>query len=164
MINSSVLEAGKICNVHGLKGTLKIQPWTDSPEVFESFRYIIIDDVKHKVLSVKYHKSSVLVNLKGIDSIDVAQKYVNKIVYCMKNDLKLSKDTYFVTDLIGCEVISDDGFSGILCNVIRTGSADVYEIKSNEGKDVYIAAIRENILDIDIKNKIIKVRIPEDMN
>ena len=36
------LEAGKIVNTHGLKGEVKVVPWTDSPETFEDIKYAYI--------------------------------------------------------------------------------------------------------------------------
>lgn len=162
MSELELLQAGKICNVHGLKGTIKIQPWTDFPEVFDLFNSLIIDGTEYKVLDVKYRKSNVLVNLKGINTIELAEKFINKLVYCKKSEMQLPDDeTYFVVDLLQCEVFEDDVCVGKLTEVISTGSADVYEITNNDGKKLYLAAIKENILKIDIKNKIIHVKIPE---
>lgn len=159
----ALLQAGKICNVHGLKGVIKIQPWTDFPEVFENFKYLIINDIRYKVNDVKYHKSSVLIKLKGIDSINDAQNLINLIAYCEKTDLALSDNTFFVADLIGCKVLEGEQEIGTLTQIITTGTADVYEIE-NEGNRIYLAAIKENILSIDINNKIIQVKIPEEAN
>ena len=155
-----LLEAGKICNVHGLKGTIKIQPWTDSPEVFTWLEALLIDDKFYKIENASVQKSSVLVKLSGINSANDAEKLRDKIVYCERTALgELPQDTYFVTDLIGCEVFENGASLGKITDVMWAGGADIYEIKGES--TIYLPAIKENIIKIDIKNKIIEAKLPE---
>ena len=159
---NNLLQAGKICNTHGVKGYVKIIPWTDYPEVFEDFSHIYVDEKKYEVEKVSYKKASVLLKLSGVDTVSDAEKLKDKTVYCTKEELgDLPQDTYFVADLLGCFVYNNDVLLGKLKDVIPTGSADVYEIEDESRKCIYLPAIKENILSIDIAEKRIEVSIPE---
>ena len=56
-----LLEVGKIVNTHGLKGEVKIVPWTDSPDVFEALEYVIVKSGNHEkkfnISGIKYQKN-----------------------------------------------------------------------------------------------------------
>ena len=119
------LEAGKIVNTHGLRGEVKVAPWTDYPEVFEELDKLYLDDgTSFKIKSVKYHKSSVIVKLSGVDDVNVAERLKNKTVYVPREDMdNLADDTYFVVDLIGLEVFEDENyldFHGVWLHVLTT--------------------------------------------
>lgn len=155
-----LLEAGKICNVHGLKGVVKIQPWTDSPEAFTWLEALFIDGKNYAVESASVQKNNVLVKLSGIDNVSDAEKLRDKLVYCEREAFgQLPQGTYFVTDLIGCEVFTNGTSLGKVSDVVWAGGADVYEIKGET--TIYLPAIKENIKSIDIKNKIIEAKLPE---
>ena len=116
----------------------------------------------YKILDIKYHKNFVIAKLKGIDTVEQAQLLREKIVYCYRKDFgKLDKDSYFIADLISCEIKEDGVSLGKVVDVINTGSADLYEIKTPDKTSFYLPAVKENILSIDIQNKIIEVRLPK---
>ena len=158
----SKIEIGKIVNTHGLKGTVKVQPWADYPEIFEEIDRVFIKSEEYDVASVSYQKNLVLLNLKGVVSMNDAEKFKNEVLYAERSDLgTLPDDTYYITDLIGCKVYENDNEIGVLKDVISTGGVDLYEIKRLQNKPLYIPASKENILSIDIKEKKIFVSIPE---
>lgn len=156
-----MLAVGKICNTHGVRGNIKLIPWTDFPEVFEELDYITVENIRYDIKEVKYQKSNIILKLQGIDTVEDAEKMRDLIAYCDESQLEeLPENTYYIADLIGCEVFEEDNLLGKVVDVFSAGGADLYEIKGN-GAPVYIPAIKENILSVDIKNKIIKVRLPE---
>lgn len=155
------LEIGKIVNTHGLKGDVKVVPWSDYPEIFEKIKYVFSDGEKLKITHVKYQKSNVILKLDKINSIDEAEKIKGKTLCVLRKDLgNLPKDTYFVADLIGLEAFYDDEKIGVLKDIIPVSGADVYVIKPEEGKDILIPATKENILEINIEKSFIKISIP----
>lgn len=156
------LEAGKICNTHGLKGHLKIMPWTDSPYVYEDFEFLYIDNKEYCIEELRYQKNFVILKLKGIDDATKASEYKEKTVFCDKRDIgALNDDTYFVADLISCEIVEDGVVLGSVIDVINNGAADLYEIRQPDNTFFYLPAIKENILKVDIQNKIINVKLPK---
>ena len=159
---NTLLEAGKICNVNGIKGYIKIFPWTDSPFVYENFESLIIDNHKYQIQDLKYHKNFVILKLEGIDSANDAEKYKEKIVYCTREDIgELDNDSYFVTDLISCAIVENDVVLGKIEDVINTGASDIYEIRATDSTLFYLPAVKENIISVDIQNKIINVKLPK---
>ena len=105
----------------------------------------------------------VFLKLKGIDTIDEAENYRNFYLKIERNkDEKLDKDSYYIIDIIGCTVYTDEGNKlGKVDDVFSTGSNDVYVVKSEEGKQILLPAIKDVIKNIDIKNKAIIVHLLE---
>ena len=68
------IEIGKIVNVHGVHGEVKVNPYTDGPEFFRNFKKITIDGKEYDVLSVKEAKGCSVLKLSGIDSVEQAEK------------------------------------------------------------------------------------------
>ena len=153
------LEIGQIVNTNGLKGFLKVKPLTDDITRFEKLKTIYIQKAKEligfKIQEVKYNKQSVLLKLEGIDDITEAEKYKNFYIKISKeNAVELEKNSYFIVDIIGCQVYTDENeYLGNVVDVFQTGSNDVYTLKNSEGKEILIPAIKEVIKNVDIKNK-----------
>ena len=156
-----MLAVGKICNTHGVRGNIKLIPWTDFPEVFEDIDYITVENIRYDIKDVKYQKSNIILKLQGIDTVEEAEKLRDLTVYCEVTQLEeLPEDTYYIADLIGCDVYEGENLLGKVADVFSAGGADLYEIKG-KGAPIYLPAIKENVLSVDIKNKIIKVKLPE---
>lgn len=159
------LEIGQIVNTNGLKGFLKVKPLTDDITRFEKLKTIYIQKAKEligfKIQEVKYNKQSVLLKLEGIDDITEAEKYKNFYIKISKeNAVKLEKNSYFIVDIIGCQVYTDENeYLGNVVDVFQTGSNDVYTLKNSEGKEILIPAIKEVIKNVDIKNKKIVIHL-----
>ncbi len=108
------LEVGQIVNTNGLKGTLKVKPLTDDITRFEDLETIYVqkgkDLVEFNIQDVKYNKNMVLLKLEGIDNIEEAEKYKNLYLKINRQDaVELEDDSYFIVDIIGCEVYTDVG-------------------------------------------------------
>ena len=131
-------EVGQIVNTFGIKGLVKVKPFTDDPERFEELKKVYIckkDKLEEvEIEEVKYHKDMVLLKLKGIDDMNQAETL--KGLYLKidrKNAKKLPKDTYFIADLIGLDVYSDENkFLGKLEDIFNSGANDVYVVKNEE--------------------------------
>jgi len=153
------IEIGQIVNTNGLKGVVKINPFTDDINKFKSLKYIYIqlknELKKVKIEQVRFNKNQVLLKLEGIDSIEEAEKYRNFYVKTEKETQEeLGEDTYYIVDLIGLDVFSDeDEYLGKIDDVFPTGSNDVYVIKDNLGKQILIPAIADVVKKVDLKNK-----------
>ena len=164
---SNVLEIGKIVNTHGLRGEVKIVPWTNTPDVFEDIEYVYVknarEEQKLKIKNVKYQKNNIIVKFVGLDDISQAELLKNAVVTTDREQLgELPDGEYYIADLIGCEVKSEDGeVYGKLVDVLPTGSNDVYVVKREAKRDLLIPVIDDVVLDVDINNKKIVVRLME---
>ena len=153
------IEIGQIVNTNGLKGVVKVNPFTDDISKFEDLKYVYIqlknELKKVKIEQVRYNKNQVLLKLEGIDSIEEAEKYRNFYLKTEKESQEdLGEDTYYIVDLIGLDVYSDKNeYFGKIEDVFPTGSNDVYVVKDNLGKQILIPAIADVVKEVDLKNK-----------
>lgn len=160
-----LLEIGQIVNTYGIKGYLKVVPYTDDITRFEQLKTIYVETKKElkecTIEDVKYSKNLVLLKLKEIDDINVAEGYKNCYLKIDREKaVELPEDTYFIVDLIGIEVYSDENKAlGKIVDVFPTGSNDVYVVKDELGKQILLPAIGEVIKEVDITNKKMMVHL-----
>lgn len=160
-------EIGQIVNTNGLKGTLKVKPFTDDIKEFETFKSIYIQQGKEllefKIEKVGYIKNMVLLKFQGIDDINEAEKYRNMYLKVNRNALPdLPENTFYIVDLLECEVFTTEGeLLGKVKDVFNTGSNDIYDVKDINGKQILIPAIKDVIKNIDIPNKKITIELME---
>jgi len=158
------LELGQIVNSYGIKGFLKVVPYTDDNTRFNDLETIYIEKnnklQEYVIEEVKYSKNLVLLKLKGIDTIEQAEKFKNCYLKINRKDaIELEEDTYFLVDLIGIEVFTEGGEKlGNIVDIFPTGSNDVYVVKNEDGKQVLLPAIKDVIISVDIENKKMIVR------
>lgn len=155
-------EVGQIVNTFGIKGQLKVKPFTDDMERFEELKTIYIckknEMKKVEIEDVKYNKQCVLLKVKGIEDLTEAEKYKGLFLKIDRKDAKkLPKDTYFIADILGLEVYTDEGeLLGKVDDIFPTGANDVYVVKSELGKQILLPSIPEVIKEIDLeKGKVI---------
>ena len=159
------LEVGKIVNTFGIKGQVKVVPFTDDVKRFNKLKNVYVERKKelqsHKIESVKYTNNMVILKLEGIDSMEDAEKYKNCSLKIERKDaIKLPKDTYFIADLIGLPVYTDeDELLGKVDDIYNTGSSDIYVVKDELGKQILLPAIKDVLKKIDLDNEKIIVHI-----
>lgn len=160
-------EIGQIVNTSGLKGVLKVKPFTDDINKFSNFKTIYIKTknslVEFKIEQVRYVKNMVMLKLAEIDTVEEAEKYRNLYIKVLRNkEEELEKDSYYVVDILGCQVNTDENQElGKVVDVFQTGSNDVYVVKDEQGKQILLPAIKDVIKNVDIKNRIITVHLLE---
>ena len=162
-----LLEIGQIVNSYGIKGFLKVVPYTDDITRFDNLKTIYIEKNKKleemQIEEVKYHNNLVLLKLKGIDDINDTLEYKNCYIKIDRKDaVELPKNSYFIVDLIGLEVYTEEGtLIGTLVDVFPTGSNDVYVVKDELGKQILLPAIGDVIKDVQLENKKMVVHLIE---
>lgn len=160
------VEIGFIINTHGVKGTVKVNPCTDYPERFKKMKSVLIRSPKGNVNEieiedVKYFKQFVIIKFKGVEDMEGAEKLKGSTLTVRRADaVKLPEDTYYIFDLIGCDVFEGRELLGKVKEVIETGSNDVYVVE-NSGKELLIPALGWVVLSVDITAKRIEVKLPE---
>lgn len=162
------LQVGVISSTHGLRGEVKVFPTTDDAARFQTLKNVVLDTGREKldleIQSVRFFKQFVIVKFKGIDNINDIEKYKGKSLFVTReNAVELEEDEYYIGDLIGMEVYTDDSEErfGVLKDVMETGANEVYIITSENHGEVLLPAIRECILDIDVEVKKMKVHLME---
>ena len=168
------IEIGQITSSHGVKGHVKVTPFTDYPERFKTMKDVLLQRLDGSmetsvIEETKYHKNIIILKLKGIDSVESVQRVKGVKLVVKREDLvKLPQDSYYIFDLVGCAVYEEEELLGTVKDVISTGSNDVYVIErvynssiKSANRDLLIPALGWVILDVDIAHKKIEVKLPE---
>ncbi|MDD2189573.1 MAG: ribosome maturation factor RimM [Eubacteriales bacterium] len=157
------IKIGQIVNVVGLKGELKVYHYSDYKERFEELSKVFLENTPYIISGVRYMKDTVILKLHGIDDRSEAEKHKGEDIYIGKEDLRiLPEDTYYIFDLIGLSIIDEEGRAlGTLSDVIKNSAQDIFEVERENHKKFLIPAVEEFILDIDMKNRIMRVKLIE---
>ena len=153
-----LLQVGVITQTHGVHGEVKVFPTTDDPERFLDLEYVFLDTGREKkkltIQNVKFFKQFVILKFKGINNINDIEKYKRcPLLVDRENAVELEEDEYFIADMIGLTVFTDDGEEfGKLKDVLETGANDVYIIDSEKHGEVLVPAIKQCVLNVDIEN------------
>ena len=163
----SELQVGVITQTHGIKGEVKVFPTTDDVSRYRKLKEVIMDTGRERITmeieGVKFFKQYAIVKFKGYDSINDIEKYKRAKLYVTRDHaVKLQKDEYFIADLVGLNVVTDEGEPfGKMKDVLATGANDVYVVEREDGTEVLLPAIRECVKAVDMEQGQITVHIME---
>ena len=151
------LELGQIVNVKGLKGEVKVNPFTEDSTKFERIHKVFIKQknnmTEYEIEDVGYSKNQVIIKFKNIDTIDEAETLRNSYILVDREVLgKLPEGVYYIADLIGLKVFTEENeYLGIVDDVFSTGSNDVYVVKNENGSEKLLPGIDEVIKNINLE-------------
>ena len=160
------LEVGQIVNTFGIKGEVKVTPFTDDINRFDDLKKVYVKTRKesklYKVESVRYHKNMVLLKFEGINNPEDAELLKNSFLEIDREDaIPLEEGQYFIVDLIGLDVYTDEGnFLGKVDDIYNTGANDIYVVKDELGKQILLPGIKEVIKEVKLEDRIIVHLIP----
>ena len=160
------LQVGVISSTHGIRGEVKVFPTTDDKERFLDLKEVLLDTGKEQIpleiQNVRFFKQVVILKFKGIDHINDIERYKGRPLFVEREHaVPLEADEYYIADLIGMDVITDEGEEGKLVDVIETGANEVYVVEFDKYGEVLIPAIHDCILDVDIEAMSMKVHLLE---
>ena len=159
------LEIGQIVNTFGIKGMVKVKPFSDDIRRFDKLKNVYIKknsiEEKYIIEEVKYHKQMVIIKFKGIDKIEEAELLKNSYILINREDEEpLEEGVYYIVDLLGLDVYTDENILlGNLEDIYNTGSNDIYVVKDENGKQILLPGIPDVIKEVDIENKKIIVHL-----
>lgn len=152
------LELGQIVNTFGIKGQVKVNPFTADIRRFEELKEIYVEKKNElklfKIEQVNYSKNMVILKLQGVNNPDEAEKLRNCYIKINRKDAKkLPEGTYYIVDLIGLDVYTDeDKLLGKVDDIYNTGSSDIYVVKDELGKQILLPAIKDVLKKVDLEN------------
>ena len=147
------IKIGKIVNTFGIKGELKVYPYVD---YIDELSKIYIDNKEYTLSKSRNQKNVVIIKIKGLDDINLVEDFKNKEIEIDRVDLpKLKEGEYYIEDLIGLDVYTDEGkLLGKLDDIFNTDANDIYQVNN-----ILLPAIPDVIKKIDIENQKIIVHI-----
>ena len=151
------LTVGEVLKPQGIRGELKIKPYTDSAETFQKFSRVFIEGAEYKILSCRFGDGFVYLGLRGVADRNAAELLRGKALVVPRSDVPaLPEGRYYIADLIGLEVRTQGGeFCGRVKDVLKNAT-DVYVLEK-EGKDILFPAAAGVVLTVDIEGKLITV-------
>lgn len=161
------LQVGVVSSTHGVRGEVKVFPTTDDVTRFKQLKKVYLDTGREmlplEIQNVKFFKQFAILKFKGIDNINDIEKYRGRSLWIDREDaVDLDEDEYFIADMIGMKVYTEDGaFFGTLLDVMETGANDVYIVDSEAHGEVLLPAIKECILDVDMDEERMTIHLME---
>jgi 16S rRNA processing protein RimM len=166
-IPDGYLVVGQISGAHANRGEIKVESHSDFPDRFAPGAVVLMgpDLEQVEILTARPHKSHILITLDGITSRDGARSLQGTWLYVAEEDAaELDDDTYWIHELLGLTVITDQGRQlGTVTDVLATGANDVYVVRAaegvNRGQDILLPAIAQVVLDVDVAAGTITVHL-----
>lgn len=147
---------GVITNTHGVRGNVKVFPYTFDVTRFEDYGRLFIGEDKElvNIKRVSYYKNLVILNFEEYSDINEVLKFKEKSLYIKSEDeAKLDEGNYYISDILGCEVYDEsENYIGIITEINQGASNDVYVVKGEKLRG-NIPAVKEFIKKVDTDAK-----------
>lgn len=147
---------GIITNTHGIKGNVKVFPYTFDVSRFEEYGQVYLGENKELVTidKVSYFKNLVILEFKEYSDINDVMKFKDSRIYIKSEDeAKLPDGNYYLSDILGCSVYDKSGkYLGTVTDIVQGASNDVYVVES-ENLRGSLPAVKEFIVNVDIGKK-----------
>ena len=155
---------GRIGAPHGVRGEMRVIPLTDFPERFEGMKTVMAGDELLHISQVRYHKRFVLLTFEEHPTREEAMRLTGRTLTVPREEAApLAEGEFYTFDIIGLTALDTCGtILGTVENVIRTGSNDVYAVRSPDGREILIPALKRVVKEIDIAAGRMVVELPEE--
>lgn len=151
------LIVGEVLKPQGIRGELKVKPFTDSPEDFKEFKRVFLDDIEYNILSVRTDGSAVYLGLRGVADRNAAELLRAKQVVIPREEApEPPAGSYYIADLLGAEIVTEQGTVLGTLKEIRVAATDIYTLEK-DGKEILFPAASGVIIEIDTEGKKITV-------
>ena len=154
---------GRIGAAHGIRGEVRVNPMTDFPERFHDMTEVYVDNALLEIESVRYHGDKILMKFRGYETRNDAETLKGMMLSVPRSEaMPLNAGEYYTFDIIGLGVFDVNGNAlGKVTNVLETGSNDVYVVKSDDGKEILVPALKAVVKEINIDESRMVVDLPE---
>ena len=153
------IEAGEIVTTHGVRRDVKVLSWLDSPEMLCEFDRCRISGREYVMDSVRVQKTCNLVKLRGVDTMEDAQKLRGKTMELYREDI--SDELIFASELVDVEVYADGACIGKIKEVLDYPGNSVYVVQGE--REYLIPAVKEFILSTDLERNQMQVKLLKGM-
>ena len=135
------LNVGEVLKPQGIRGELKVKPFTDDAEVFRDFTRVFVEETPYKVLSVRTGGGLVFLGLKGVPDRNAAELLRGKQLYVAREDAPVPEEgRYYIADLLGCNLVTETGETLGRLTGVRQAATDIYTVRMGEREVMFPAA------------------------
>ena len=160
-MKNQFLQAGKIVNTFGVAGEVKIQPWADSPDVLQHLPCLYLEDqTPLRLLRGRVHKGCLIAAFEGVGDLNAAMTLKNRVVYLNRDDVPLPNNGYFLADVIGADVLNDDGTPlGTLADILELPQGTVFVVRGQ--REILIPNVPAFVRDVNTDSGVVTVHLIE---
>ncbi len=156
-MSEEMLKIGIILKPQGIRGEVKVKPYTDGAESFLGLKRVFLDGEETKLLSVRLGAGVAFLGLKGVPDRNAAELLRGKELFIPRSEAPdPGEGRYYIADLLGCEIFTEEGARLGVLKDIRQAASDIYTLE-REGKEVLFPAVKGVITEIDVAEKRITV-------
>ena len=151
-----LIKIGLIVKPQGIKGQLKVTPYTDDINRFKKIKQVVIENQTYRVTNVIVGGGFLLLSLLGVEDRNLAETLRNKYVCVYKKDLPpIKKDTYFIIDVIGCKILTDLGEEIGTVTDVTSARTDIFTVNTCDGRVMRFPFLKDLVINVDIPSKTI---------
>lgn len=151
------LIVGEVLKPQGIRGELKIKPFTDDAQVFRAFSRVFVGETEYKVLSVRTGGGAVFLGLKGVADRNAAELLRGQQITVLREDAPVPEEgRYYIADLLGCRLVTQEGEALGTLTDVRQAATDVYTVEM-DGKEVLFPAAEGVVTAVDVEGGVITV-------
>ena len=155
---TNLLKIGLIVKPQGIKGEVKVQPLTDDINRFKKLKEVIIDEKPYKVLSSTIGGGTVFLSLSGICDRNTAESMRGKFLCVTReNAVALEQGRYFIVDIIGCALVTDNGEKVGEIIDVTSARTDVFTVKCVDGRILRFPFLKDLTVSVEIDKKTVTV-------
>ena len=160
-MENRLLEAGKIIGTHGLRGEVKVLPWSDTPDFLCSMKTVYIGGRAARITGARVSKGVAVLSLEGIGSLEEAEKLRDQIVSVSREDVSLPEGRFFLQDAVGLTALDDDTGTelGKVTGILSLPSGSVLEIHGK--REILVPAVPDFLLEIRPDKGFVRVHLIE---
>jgi 16S rRNA processing protein RimM len=161
----NMIKIGEVVNAVGLRGELKIYPYSENKERFETLKKVYFNDAQVIIENVRYKDNLVILKIQGVDDRTSAEACKGIEVFMNDQDLEvLPVGTYYIKDILGFLVEdSSYGMIGTLKDVRDNGAQNLFIIETNKGGELLVPAVEQFFIGVDLDRKVVLVELIEGM-
>ena len=147
------IEIGKILKAQGIKGEVKLACYVDDAAMLKSVKQLYIGSQTYSVVHFRADGAFCYFLLDGVADRNAAEALRNWTVYADKESVIVSKDRYFIDDLVGCVVTLNDGTAvGTVKEILQNGAADVFVCGGQDG-EIMFPFLKDLVVSVNIDSK-----------
>jgi 16S rRNA processing protein RimM len=161
---------GHVVKPQGRHGEMAVEIVSENPDRFAPSRKVFVPGPYGVAREVEIessfpHKGRMVVKLRGVDSIEVADSYRGMDLRIPEAELPaLPAGSYYHYQLKGLDVVDESGRAiGRVHDLLETGAAMVLVIRDGE-KETLLPLAEEFVHSVDLTAHRMTVRVPEVMN
>lgn len=154
-----LIELGLIVKPQGIRGEIKIRVFSDDFSRYSNLKKVYINGEEYKINGIKFGADFLFVSLFGVEDRNQAESFRNKYIYVKKSELPPVKEgIYYVADIIGCKVITENGNEIGIVKDVTSSRTDIFTLQCENGKIMRFPFLKDLLIKADVDLKTITVK------